>query len=183
MVAGVVLVAAARRGDGEMNLIRSFRHLGFTPWQLRSAFSASTLDAIEQAITACERLHAGEIRFAVESALSPSALWRGQTPRERAEQVFAELRVWDTAYNNGVLIYVLLADRDVEIVADRGVGNARVPVAEWRACCEAIESSFRAGDFLGGSVNGIAAVAAVLARYPPTQADAGNELPDAPVLL
>lgn len=183
MVEAVDSVAAARRGGGEMELIRSLRHLAFAPWQLRAAFDAKTLAAIEQAIAACERLHPGEIRFAVEAALSPSALWRGQTPRERAEQVFAELRVWDTEHNNGVLIYVLLADRDVEIVADRGVGNARVPATEWRACCEVIETHYRAGDFLAGSVAGIGAVAAVLARYPPTRADAGNELPDAPVLL
>ena len=153
------------------------------PWQLRQAFPRAALAAIQDAIARCEQRHPGEIRFAVEGALSPLALWRGQTPRERAEQVFSELRVWDTAHNNGVLIYVLLAERDVEIVADRGVGNARVPVAEWRACCETIEAQFRTGAFRDGAIDGIEAVAAVLVRYPPTQIDAGNELPDAPVLL
>ena len=164
-------------------MIRSLRHLLFVPWQLRRAFDAATLAAIRQAIVDCEARHAGEIRFAVEGALSPVALWRGLGARQRAEQVFAELRVWDTEHNNGVLIYVLLAERRVEIVADRGVGNARVPVAEWRACCEIIETAFAAGAFRDGAQAGIAAVAEVLARYPPALPDAGNELPDMPVLL
>ncbi|HEY9545793.1 MAG TPA: TPM domain-containing protein [Solimonas sp.] len=166
-----------------MSLKRTLRHLATTPWQVRRAFSPATLAAIEAAVRACESQHAGEIRFAVEGALSLHQLWRGMTPRERAVEIFSTLRVWDTEHNNGVLIYILLADRSVEIVADRGVGDARVPPAEWQDCCRQVETQFRSGRFAEGAAAGISAVAAVLARYPPALADVGNELPDAPVFL
>lgn len=166
-----------------MDLKRLLRHLGATPWALRRAFPAGTLAAIEEAVRAAEARHAGEIRFAVEGALPLPRLWRGAGPRERAVEIFSELRVWDTEHNNGVLIYVLLADRSVEIVADRGVGDARVPAAEWQAACRQMETAFRAGHFREGAVAGVAAVAEVLARHPPARPDAGNELPDRPVLL
>jgi len=151
--------------------------------QRRRMFSNEVLAAIEQATKACESRHAGEIRFAVETALSFPALWHGQSARERAIEVFAREHVWDTEHNNGVLIYVLIAERKVEIVADRGVGNARVPQAEWEQCCQIVESRFRQSDFQAGAIAGIEAVADVLHRYPPRQADAGNELPDRPILL
>ena len=140
---------------------------------------------IEQAIRECESRHAGEIRFAVDVALSFGELWSGVTPRQSAIEAFSKLRVWDTAHNYGVLIYVLLADRDVEIVADRGVGNSRVPVAEWQACCHAMERHFREGKFRDGALAGIRAVAEVLGRHPPQAGvvDAGDELPNAPALL
>lgn len=166
-----------------MSLKRSLRHLATTPWQVRRAFSPSTLAAIQDAVRACEARHPGEIRFAIEGALPLPRIWRGLTPRLRALEVFAELGVWDTEHNNGVLVYVLVADRAVEIVADRGVGDARVPPAEWQACCRQIEAEFRAGRFAEGAIAGVQAVADVLARYPPARADVGNELPDAPVLL
>lgn len=166
-----------------MSLQRGLRHLATTPWQLRRAFSPATLTTIEDAVRACESQHPGEIRFVVEGALSLHQLWHGMSPRERAVEVFSQLRVWDTEHNNGVLIYILLADRSVEIIADRGVGDARVPASEWQACCREVETQFRAGRFAEGAIAGITAVAAVLARYPPALADAGNELPDAPVLL
>ncbi|WP_020651098.1 TPM domain-containing protein [Solimonas variicoloris] len=166
-----------------MDWARLIRHLTATPWRRRRCFPPQALAAIEAAVRACESRHAGEIRFAVETALPLHRVWAGLTPRERAAEVFAQLRVWDTEHNNGVLIYVLLADRDVEIVADRGVGNARVPAAEWQACCQLIEAQFHAGRYAEGACAGIAAVAEVLARHPPARRDAGNELPDAPVLL
>lgn len=166
-----------------MSLKRSLRHLATTPWQVRRTFSVATLSAIENAVRACESQHPGEIRFAVEGSLSLDQLWRGMSPRERAVEVFSQLRVWDTEHNNGVLIYILLADRSVEIVADRGVGDARVPTAEWQACCREVEAQFRDGCFAEGAVAGINAVAMVLARYPPALADVGNELPDKPILL
>ena len=139
--------------------------------------------ALQRAVRECESRHAGEIRFAVEPALHLGAVARGLTPRERAQQVFSQLRVWDTAHNNGVLIYVLFADRAVEIVADRGVARERVPQAEWDAACRIMEGHYRAGVFGEGSVAGIAAVAAVLTKYPPLLPDVGNEFPDAPVIL
>lgn len=163
--------------------MRLMRHLLMNPWRLRRVFPPVTLAAVQRAVEGCERRHAGEIRIVVEGALSPAAVLRGQSPRARARQLFAELGVWDTEYNNGVLVYVLLADRDVEIVADRGVGNARVPVQEWEACCRIIEDEFRAGRFERGLIAGIEACADVLSRYPPAHADHGNELPDQPLLL
>ena len=103
-----------------MQTWRLIRHATATHWRTRMLFSGATLDAIEQAIARAELTHAGEIRFAVETALAPLHILNGVTPRGRALDVFAHLRVWDTEHNNGVLIYVQVADRDVEIVADRG---------------------------------------------------------------
>jgi uncharacterized membrane protein len=165
-----------------MQLIRALRHLCSGSLLLRRRFDAATLAAIGQAVGRCEAQHAGQIRFAVEAALPLSALWRNQTPRERAVEVFSELRVWDTEHNNGVLIYLLLADHDVEIVAERGVAGGAVSQQEWDACCRVMEQHFRAGAFRAGAVAGIEAVAAVLARHP--QGPRGtNELPDAPAVL
>ncbi|TDU26576.1 TLP18.3/Psb32/MOLO-1 phosphatase superfamily protein [Panacagrimonas perspica] len=164
---------------------RWWRHLTTGSLARRRAFPGLVMQQIESAIRECESRHTGEIRFAVDTALSFAELSAGMSPRECAIEAFSKLRVWDTAHNNGVLIYVLLADRDVEIVADRGVGNSRVPPSEWEACCHAMEAHFRRSHFRDGAVAGIRAVADVLGRYPPEPrvADAGNELPDAPALL
>ncbi len=124
---------------------------------------------IEQDIAALERRHAGEIRFAIETAFDLPELWYGTTPRERAIQVFGHLGVWDTEGNNGVLIYVLMADRDVEIVADRAIA-ARVTQAEWEAVCREMEAHFSAGRFGEGAEAGIAGVGALLARHFPGRA-------------
>jgi uncharacterized membrane protein len=165
------------------NWSRLWKHLNTGTRAVRRALPQPALDAITAAVRDCESRHPGEIRFAVEHALPFGELWRGVTPRQRAQEVFAQLRVWDTEHNNGVLIYVLLADRGVEIVADRGVGDAHVAPAEWQACCRVMEEQFRAGRFREGAVAGIEAVADVLRRHPPARADAGNELPDEPTLL
>jgi len=149
-------------------------------------FPASTLDAIEQAIGRAEQTHAGEIRFAIETALTPWHVLSEVAPRARALEVFAQLRVWDTECNNGVLIYVQLADRTVEIVADRGFAG-RVSAAEWEAVCRLMEEHFRAGRFKAGSIAGVEAIGALLARhFPADAARAGashNQLPDRPTLL
>ncbi|SEQ41304.1 TLP18.3, Psb32 and MOLO-1 founding protein of phosphatase [Solimonas aquatica] len=166
-----------------MSPSRWLRHLFATPWGLRRAFTPAVQQAITEAVRQTEGRHAGEIRFVVEGALGVPALWRRLTPRQRAAQLFAELKVWDTEHNNGVLIYVLYAERSVEIVADRGVGDARVPAAEWQHCAQRMTTHFAGGDFAGGAVAGVQAVAEVLARYPPARPDVGNELPDSPVLL
>lgn len=163
-----------------MNLRRMLRHLLPPPWLLRRrAFDARALQALEAAIADAERGHRGEIRFAVEATLGPRALLRGQPARERALEVFSELRVWDTAEDNGVLIYVLLADHDVEIVADRGVA-ARVDTAEWAAICRDMEACFKAGRYADGARAGIRRVGTLLARHYPGADRAGNELPDRP---
>jgi uncharacterized membrane protein len=149
-------------------------------------FPRSTLDAIREAIARAERAHAGEIRFAVETALPPRRIIGEIDPRARALEVFSDLRVWDTEHNNGVLIYVLIADRGVEIVADRGL-SARVASAEWEAVCRMMEEHFRAGRFKAGSIAGVDAVGGLLARhFPaaiPNQTTARNELSDQPTLL
>ena len=169
---------AARRDGGEMKRLLS--HLTTTRRQVRRAFSAGVLRAIETAIRAAEKAHGGEIRFAIEGELSAVHVLRGCSPRERALQVFSQLGVWDTHANNGVLIYVLYADRDVEIVADRGF-NGLVSAEEWSAACSKMETLFRAGDFERGAVEGIAAVSQLIARHFP--ASDRNELPDKPVVL
>lgn len=167
----------------EPRLKRIWRHFNLGTRALRRAFPPATLAAIGEATRAAEARHAGEIRFAIEDSLPFRQLWRGVTPRQRALEVFASLGVWDTRDNNGVLIYVLLADHDVEIVADRGVGAGVVPPAEWEQCCRAMEAHFREGRFHEGALAGIAAVADVLARHAPGPPDAGNELPNPPALL
>ncbi len=163
-------------------LVRWFRHAFSMPLALQRHFPATTLKAIETAVRDCEAQHAGEIRFAVEHALGPAEVWH-LSSRQRAVDLFSRLRVWDTEHNNGVLIYVLLADRAVEIVADRGVAHGRVPASEWESVCRLIEREFAAGRYEAGSVAGVQAVADVLARYPAGERGASNELPDAPVII
>ena len=161
-----------------MSVGRALRHL--TAGGVRRAFSVATLNAIEHAIAESERAHGGEIRFAVEASLTTLEVMRGFTPRERALQVFAQLGVWDTQANNGVLIYVLWADRDVEIVADRGF-NGQVSPQEWSDVCHRMEELFGNGDTERASTEGIRAVGALIARhYPATDR---NELPNRAVIL
>src|SRR5579862_3379268 len=161
---------------------RLLRHLFTTRWSTRRHFPPAVLDAIEQAISECEGRHGGEIRFIVETAFDLPELWHDLPPRQRALQLFGQLGVWDTAHNNGVLIYVLMADRIVEIVADRGIA-ARVPAAEWAAVCRQMEHHYREGRFREGSVVGILGVAAILGRHFPGKGAAEPQLPDQPVLL
>jgi uncharacterized membrane protein len=161
---------------------RILRHLLATHWVVRRVFPPAVLDAIGQAIKSSEAAHVGQIRFAVESALHVAPLFRGQTPRERAIEVFSLLRIWDTEHNNGVLIYVLLADRAVEIVADRGI-HARVDASEWETICRDMERAFAAGLYESGIVEGIQAVTEHLVEHFPASGAGINELPDRPVVL
>jgi len=163
-----------------MHLSRTLRHLASTGWSLRNAFDAQVLGAIEQAIGETEARHGGEIRFAIEDNLSAAELWHGRTPRERAVEVFARLGVWDTHANNGVLIYVLWADRDVEIVADRGFTGS-VTDAEWRGVCERMEACFAKGETQKAVIEGIRATGDLIARHFP--ATDRNELPNRPVII
>lgn len=165
-----------------MNIQRLARHLLASHWRVRRAFPPATVAAIAAAIHAAEQGHDGEIRFAVEGALDPWALIRGQTPRERAIEVFSNLRVWDTQHNNGVLIYVLLADRAVEIVADRGI-HAHEATTTWGAICRQIEAACGRSEHEAGATAGIDAVAQSLRRHFPRHGPRANELPDEPVLL
>ncbi len=165
-----------------VNLSRLVRHLAATPWRLRRAFPAPVLSAIEAAIRTGETCHLGEIRFVVEGALSLGALWRGQTARARALEVFSLLRVWDTEHNNGVLVYLLLAEREVEIIADRGIDRL-VGEAEWERLCRIMEEHFRAGEFERGVLEAVANIGLHCERHYPLKGDNPNELPDRPTLL
>jgi uncharacterized membrane protein len=165
-----------------MKIKRFVKHLLMTRWQVTSAFPRDTLNAIEKAIKTSETAHVGEIRFAVEGALDGSPLFNGQSARERAIDLFSQLRVWDTQHNNGLLIYVLLADRAVEIVADRGIHD-KVSSGEWNQVCRQMEAAFKQSDYEGGVVAGVQAVTRHLAMHFPADGQGENELPDAPVVL
>lgn len=160
-------------------MVRNFFH---GPWSLRRRFPFHVLAAIETAVQGSETRHGGEIRFVVESALPLVSVAAGQSPRDRAVALFSQLGVWDTEENNGVLLYILLADRDVEIVADRGL-NKKISPAEWEEVCRIMETYFRAGQFEKGSLAGIEAVTGLLARHFPPGAHNPNELPNKPTLL
>lgn len=164
-------------------LKRFLKHLLAGRWQVRQHFPQGAMARIEQAIHESERLHSGELRFAVEAGLDWPELLHGVTPRARAVDVFSQLRVWDTEQNSGVLIYLLLADRDVEIVADRGI-HACVGDAGWRAICHQMETRFRQGEFELGVIEGLAAITTLLQQHFPAQGAANpNEISDAPVVL
>jgi uncharacterized membrane protein len=165
-----------------MSLGRLTRHLFALPNAVARALPDEAMKAIEQAIAQSEAAHRGEVRFAAEAALETAELLRGETARERALEVFSLLRVWDTEENNGVLVYLLLADRDVEIVADRGI-NAKVPASEWERICRHMETRFSRGDFRQGVVDGIGDISALLARHYPARPGDRNELPDKPAIL
>lgn len=165
-----------------MRWLRLIRHFiaGLQPvgW----VFPPRIRTAIESAITLSEQQHQGEICFAIETAMPAGLIWRGTTPRQRAVGLFASLGVWDTAANNGVLVYVLLADHSVELVVDRGIA-AHIPEAEWQGLCREVESLFRRGDYETGGLAAIRGVAAQLARHFPGSSVGRNELPNQPILL
>jgi uncharacterized membrane protein len=161
---------------------RFFRHLFSGPWLVWRYFSKSALDGMEAEIRHNETLHTGEIRFVVEAALHPLELLAGKTPRQRAIELFAALNVWDTEDNNGVLVYLLLADHDVEIVADRGIDH-RAGTREWETICHEMEAAFRKGDFETGALMGIRQIGKVLQQHFPADGANKNELPDAPLVI
>lgn len=165
-----------------MNLKRIIRHLSSGHTAVRRAFPSHTLDAIERAVRETEARHNGQVRFAVEAALDIKPLLAGQSARERAVEMFSLLRIWDTERNNGVLIYLLLADRDVEIVADRGV-HAKVGQDVWEMICQEMEKFFRDGKYEEGVLAGIRSVGRHLAKHYPRTGEKVNELPDSTVLL
>jgi len=165
-----------------MGIRRIGKHLIEHRWRARRIFTPKVLDHIEQAIKAGEATHSGQVRFVVEGALDGAPLFRDQPARERALDIFAHLRIWDTAHNNGVLIYLLLADRKVEIVADRGI-DTMIGADGWQKICTDMEAEFRTGNFEGGVIGGIEAVSRQLAAYFPKRGAGPNELPDVPVVM
>jgi len=152
------------------------------PCNVKSHFSENGLNLIEQAIEYGETRHGGEIRFVVESGLHPMEVVYNKQPRQRALEVFGRLNIWDTEYNNGVLLYLLIADRDIEVVADRGIAG-RVPQSVWEEICDHIEEKFKAGAFEAGVLRAIEEINAVLEIHYPRSGSNQNELPNEPVLL
>jgi uncharacterized membrane protein len=166
-----------------VGLARLSRHLFTGRFAVRRIFTEYSLEAVKQAIQQAEAGHEGEIRFAVEASLDTLPLLRDQSARARGLEVFSQLRVWDTEHNNGVLIYLLLADRDVEIIADRGI-HKQVGDEKWETICGEMEAAFRQGQFEAGVIAGIHAVGNQLREYfPVKREDSANELSDSPVIL
>ena len=164
-----------------MAIVRYFPLL--SRYVVRRDFPAAVLDAIQKAIAAGERQHQGQVCFAIEGALPLRELARGRSARERAHEVFTHLRVWDTQHNSGVLIYVLLAERAIEIVADRGIA-ARVPQGDWQAMCDRMRDRFATGEYERGAIEGVNAVSAILVQHFPADGSTKpNELSDRPVVL
>ena len=162
--------------------VRLLRHLVETRSGMQRRFGPAVLDRIEAAIGRAEATHSAQLRIVIENDLDVWSILAGKAPRARALEVFAGCHAWDTEQNNGVLLYVLFADRAVEIVADRGF-NRLVTADEWAGVSRAMELELRAGRWEQGALAGIATAARLLARhFPGTGAD-GNELPDRPLLL
>lgn len=165
-----------------MRLLRVLPHLLYPDWWLKRVFSSDALKRIESAIAESEQRHRGEIRFLIEATRDLMPLLRGESARDRALEVFGQQRVWDTEASNGILIYLLLADRDVEIVADRGFVG-KVEQSEWEAICREMEQAFRAGHFEAGALIGIKRLNAIIERHFPAEGRNPNELDDSVSIL
>lgn len=161
---------------------RLWRHFFTDRAQVHRLFPPDALGRIERTIGECEKHHSGQICFVIEASLPLARVWSGMTPRERALEVFGALRVWDTEHNDGVLIYLLLADRDVEIVADRGI-HAKVGPDGWEAICRTMEAAFAAAHHTEAALDGIKAVGEHLATHSPRRGEGPNELSDKPIVL
>ena len=165
-----------------VNFKRTLKHLTMNHWQVNKAFPNQSLNAIEKFIKAGESAYAGEIRFVVEGALDVTPLFKDQSARARAIDIFSQLRIWDTEHNNGLLVYLLLADRAVEIIADRGI-HSKVGSAEWGKICRKMEAAFKQDDYERGVLSGIDAITQHLVRHFPDVSAGKNELPDKPVVM
>lgn len=165
-----------------MTWTRILPHLFYPDWWLKRVFTPAVLARIEAAIVESESHHHGEIRFVVEATRDLMPLLRGESPRERALEVFGRERVWDTEASNGVLIYLLLAERDVEIVADRGFAD-KVSPEEWEEICRGMEHAFKRGQFGEGALAGISRIDQILTRHFPLMGANPNELDDAVRLI
>lgn len=164
-----------------MKFKRTLTHLFYPGWWLRKRFPIGSLKQLENSIESSEKKHSGEIRLAIESALPLKALWHDESVRERSIEVFSLLRVWDTEDNNGVLIYLLLADKKVEITVDRNIAKV-VDQQEWQRICALIEQEFHQEKFIEGISLGISEVTKHLEQHFPSVNDS-NELPNKPVIL
>lgn len=165
-----------------VKLSRWLKHAFMPPWCWRLSFPSDVLKDIENAVKHSETQHSGEMRFAIENSLAPGWVWHGMSARHRATQVFSNLRVWDTEENSGVLVYIQLADREVHILADRGI-NRRVAQAEWDNIAQLMQNAFSQGNFKEGSVKGIEEITRLLTLHFPANSDNLNELPNRPVIV
>ncbi|MBI38125.1 MAG: hypothetical protein CMF59_00880 [Leptospiraceae bacterium] len=163
-------------------MARFLKHLFTTRWRVSSYFSSNDMEEIKQAIAASEKKHRAELRFAVEASLEPIHVLKNVRGADRALKVFSDLGVWDTEENNGVLLYLLLADHDMEILADRGI-NSLEGQQTWESICQEMEKMFREKKFKEGVLHGISRITDVLARHFPYREGDQNELSDAPVVL
>ncbi len=164
-------------------LKRIFKHRWLDESAARRVLPPELLQRLTQAVAASERRHTGEVRICVEAGLPLGYLWRGATARERAVMLFGKLRVWDTEHNNGVLIYLLLADHSIELVADRGLNNA-VSGAQWKSMVDRLAGALRERRFEDGLTQALEEVSAVLVEHCPlaTGQSRANELPDEPAI-
>ncbi len=165
-----------------MNIKRFLKHFWLGSLAVKRCLPDHAMDNIELAIKQGEQSHAGQICFAVEASLDWPDLWANKSARQRAIEVFSQLRIWDTEQNNGVLVYLLLADRDIEIVVDRGV-NAKLGNQVWEKICHDMEVKFRDGRFEQGVIEGMCHISQNLAEHYPCANKTINELPDKPVLI
>ena len=161
---------------------RALRHALFGRGEAARAFPPQALETITQAIAAGERTHRGEVCVIVEKALPLHAIRHGVSDRQRALALFADYGIWDTDERCGVLIYINLADRKVEIVADRGIGR-RIDAGAWQAICATMTQGFGKGQFLEATLAALDAVNALLARHFPGDGPRPNEMPDRPIVL
>ncbi len=176
--------AAAPRAAGRQSLMlrRWFSHFTTTHFTLRRCFPAELMNAIDAAITASEQSHRAEIRFAIETALPLGHLWRGVSCKERAREIFSRLGMADTAAHNGILVYVLLAERDIEIVADHGF-DGKVAERVWDDICSSIAAAFRNAEYGRGSIQAIGRLSELAVVHFPPGPDNRDELPNRPVVL
>ena len=161
---------------------RLLRHALYTRSHMQRRFPVATSKAIEAAIADSETRHRGQIRVAIEAALSPAQVVAHLTPQQRALDVFSQLRVWDTEENTGVLIYLLLADRAIEIIADRGI-HAKTGQAPWDAITQSIQDAFAQDHYDQGALAAIAAAGMLLERDFPASGPNPNEQPDNVTML
>jgi len=165
-----------------MNFKRAWHHWRSTHAALTRRFTEACLNDVERTIKRLEAQHSGEIEVVLEAHLPWIQAWRGRSTRDRAIELFSLMRVWDTEHNNGVLIYICLADRTVEIIADRGF-NQRVPSTAWGQVCTTMNAAFGNEQWADGLLRGVEAVGEIINRHFPASDGAANELPDRPILL
>lgn len=163
-------------------LKRFFVNLFFPRWKFTKLFPKKSLENIELVIRDSEKRHNGELVFLVEVKFPVPLIMQKITPRQRAIELFSKYKVWDTEFNNGVLIYLLLSEKQIEIVADRGIAK-KIPQKEWDSILERMKANFKAGYFEKGVILGIAEITEILATHFPPPSDKANELSDKPIII